>query len=158
MNIKGVLKESKIERLEEMEEIINQSAVCYVSFVNDDKPYLLPFNFGYESNKIYFHTAPAGKKLEIIKKNNNVCICFNIDNELFFRDKEVACSYGMKFKSVIASGRIKEIDDYQEKVRVMNFFMKKYTGKDFSYNAPAINNVKVFKTEIEEMTGKKYGY
>ncbi len=158
MNRKVVSRESKIENLEEMEDIINKADVCHVAFVDGDKPYVLPFNFAYDNKTVYLHCAPEGKKIEIIKSNNNVCISFDIDHELFHRDKEVACSYGMKFRSVIVTGKIVEIEDYNEKVISFNILMTKYTGKAFSYNAPAINNVKVFKVEIEEMTGKKYGY
>lgn len=140
------------------ENIINEAIVCRIALVDGEKPYILPFNFGYENKTLYLHSASEGKKIDIIKKNNNVSISFDIDHELFHRDEGVACSYGMKYRSVIITGKMTDINDYNEKVRVMNIFMLKYAGKEFSYNAPAIKNVKVFKVEIEEMTGKKYGY
>jgi uncharacterized protein len=154
----NALGEKKIDNLQEMEDIINKAIVCHIGFADGDKPYVLPFNFSYENKTIYLHSAMTGKKIDIITKNNNVCISFDIDHKLFYRDKEVACSYGMKFKSVLISGKIILIEDYNEKVRVLNTMMKKYAGEEFKYNSPAVNNVNVYKVEIKEISGKKYGY
>lgn len=151
------LPKREIKNPVEIEEIINKSLICHVGFVDNDKPYVLPFNFSYENNTVYLHTAPKGKKNDILKKNNNVCISFDIDSKMHFRDKEVACSYGMKYRSVIISGKAFIIEDYNEKVRIMNLFMNKYTGSsEFKYNPPAINNVNIYKIRIEEATGKKF--
>ena len=158
MNTKAPLRESKITDLHEMEEIINRAEVCHIAFVDGDKPYVLPFNFGYESKTIYIHSASVGKKTEIVKHNNNVCINFNIDHELFFRTKEVACSYGMRFKSVVANGTIHLLDDYDRKVHAMHIIMKKHSLGEFTFNAPAINNINVYKIIITNISGKKYGY
>lgn len=152
------LRESKIIDFNELEEIINKSVVCHIGFVDDDKPYVLPFNFGYTDKSVFIHSATTGRKTEIITKNNNVCLNFNIDNLLFFRDKEVACSYGMRFKSVMIFGKINLVEDYDDKINAMSLIMKKYTGESFKFNAPAINNVNVYEIKIEEITGKKYGY
>lgn len=150
------LPNREIKRFEEIEEIINKAMICHVGFADGDKPYVLPFNFGYENRTIYLHTAPEGKKNDILKKNNNICISFDIDSQLYFRNKEVACSYGMKYKSVVLSGKAIPVDNYEEKIRIMNIFMKKYTGEEFKYNAPAIKNVKIYRIETEEISGKKF--
>jgi len=141
----------------ELEEIIVKSNYCSLAMVDGDKPYVLPFNFGFDNEMIYLHSDPKGKKIDILEKNPNVCLNFTTDTELFFRDEHVACSYGMKYKSVVVYGEVEFIEDYDEKVKAMNVIMKQYTKKEFSYNAPAIRNVKVFKVIIKEMTGKAYG-
>lgn len=151
------LSKREIKDLKEIEEIINKTLICHVGFVDIDKPYVLPFNFTYENITVYLHSAPEGKKNDILEKNNNICISLYTDSELYFRHKEVPCSYSMKFRSVVISGKAFIIPEYDEKVRIMNLFMKKYTGSDdFKYNAPAINNVKIYKVLINEITGKKF--
>lgn len=54
----------------ELEEVINLSEVCYMAMVDENNlPYNLPFNFAYENNVLYFHSAPFGKKIDILKQN-----------------------------------------------------------------------------------------
>ena len=110
----------------------------------------------YENNTFYLHGASEGKKVEVLNKNNNVCITISIDHKLSFRHETVACSYSMKYKSIVASGKAISIDDYDEKCRCLNLIMKKYVKKEFKFNPPSINNIKIFKIEIENITGKKF--
>ncbi len=145
--------------LERIKYIIDRCDVCFLGMSEkNNEPYVLPFNFGYEDNIIYFHTGPGGKKLEILKDNPKVCVSFSTDHKLFFRHEQVACSYGMHYRSVIAYGKVEFIEDYDEKIKCMNIIMRKYTGKDFPYNAPAINNLIIFKLNVEKIEGKELGY
>ncbi len=140
-------------------EVINKCDVCYVGMIdNEGKPYVLPFNFGYEEGSIYLHMAPQGKKIDALSNNPDVCVAFSTDHELFHRHENVACSYGMKYRSVLAHGRVEFVEDFEEKVRIMNVTMQKYTGKDFSYNAPAIKNVTVCRVMVESIEGRLSGY
>ncbi len=144
---------------ERIKYIIDKCEVCFIGMSdNNNKPYVVPFNFGYEDGIIYFHTGPGGKKLDILKSNPYVSVSFSTDHKLFFRNEPVACSYGMYYRSVIASGKVEFVEDYEEKIKCMNIIMRKYTGKDFPYNAPAINNLVIFKLTPELIEGKELGY
>jgi hypothetical protein len=63
----------------------------------------------------------------------------------------------MKFKSVNAHGKVRFIEDYQEKYRIMKIFMLKYAGQDYEFSEPSIRNVVVMQVDIEKLTGKVYG-
>lgn len=144
---------------ERISEIINKCEVCYLGMVDEQgHPYVLPFNFGYEQGVIYLHSAAAGRKIDILKQNPNVCVTFSTDHQLFHRHEQVACSYGMRYRSALAFGKVVFIDDYQEKEKVLNVFMRKYAGRDFPYNAPAVNNVAIYKVEVSRLEGKESGY
>ncbi|MFO7873662.1 MAG: pyridoxamine 5'-phosphate oxidase family protein [Bacteroidales bacterium] len=148
-----------INNPEKIREIINKCDTCYVGMTDTEgKPYVLPFNFGYEEHVIYLHMAGEGKKIGILQHQPDVCVAFSTDHQLFHRNEGVACSYGMHYRSVLAYGRATFVDDYDEKVRIMNVTMRKYTGKDFSYNTPAINNVCICRIDIDKIEGKLSGY
>ena len=148
-----------ISNPEKIRGIIDKCEVCYVGMVDPEgKPYVLPFNFGYEDGSIYLHMAQQGKKMDVLRNNPHVCVAFSTDHKLFHRNEGVACSYGMHYRSVLAYGKAVFIEDYDEKVRIMNVTMEKYTGKKFSYNAPAINNVAVYHIEVSKIEGKLSGY
>ncbi len=152
-------KTTFLKELKEIEVIIKKCDTCHIAMVDENnKPYLLPFNFGYHEGTVYLHSDPNGKKIEILKKNPAVCINFTADHELFRQNEKVACSYGMRYRSVLVDGDVEFINDFDAKVDALNIFMKQYVDRDFTYSKPAINNVCVFKVEIKDFIGKTYGY
>lgn len=146
--------------IKEIENIIRSCKVCYVSMVDlAGKPYVVPMNFGYENNILYFHGYAEGKKIQILEKNPEVCIAFSTDEVLEWQNENVACSYFMKYKSVVVEGKVHFVHDLEEKKRILNIIMKHYTGRDdFSYNLPALKNVHVFYVPIEKATGRALKY
>ena len=142
----------------DQERIIKRAKICHVGMIDGDKPYVLAFNFGYENKTIYLHTSNYGGKLGILERNNNVCIEFDVDHELFYRDKEVACSWTWKYRSVIAHGKAEIIDDYEEKIKGLKIFMKNYSDINFKFSKPSVDNVIVIKIKIEKITGRQFKY
>lgn len=153
-----ILRNREITKQAELEQIINDADVCYVGMNDNGQPYVLPFNFAFNQSKIYLHCDNVGHKLDVLAKNPRVCINFNTGNELFYRNKEVACSWGMKYKSVNVFGIATIIEDYDEKYRIMKEFMIKYTGEEYEFSEPSIRNVKIIEITPDQLTGKKYGY
>ncbi len=148
----------EIVRKEEMLDVIKQCKFCHVGFVDGDMPYVLGFNFGYEDHKIYLHCAKEGKKLDILRKNNNVCVMFDTGHEFFHRHEHVACSYRMRYKSVMVTGKAYFVDNYDEKVKGLQILMKQYSDKHFEFSKPSVDNVVIIRIEIEKMTGRKFEY
>ena len=112
----------------------------------ENKPYVLPFNFGYKDGEIILHSAQQGKKIDILKNNNNVCVAFSTDYEMRYRDEHVACSYSWKYRSVLAYGKVEFITDFEKKVEALNAVMANYTQRDFKYNSPAVKDVNCWKS------------
>lgn len=144
----------------EVDQIINSCKTCTVAMVDlEGKPYVLPFNFGYKEGRLYIHSGPEGKKIDIWKKNPEVCISFSTDYELNIRHENVACSYSMKYRSVLFHGKVTPVTDLDEKDRILNIVMGKYTQRNnFSYNTPALKNVAVFEIEIQKQESRSYLY
>jgi uncharacterized protein len=144
----------------EIEEIINKCDACYLGMADGDGvPYVLPFNFGYHEGVLYLHAGPGGKKFAVLEENNRACATFSTDHELRGRHEDVACSFFMKYRSVILEGRIMMIEDFDEKISALNIIMKKYTGRgDYKYNAPALRNVQAFRLIVEKAGGRTFGY
>lgn len=153
------MKKFEITEITEIEKIIKESQVCNVSMNNNGEPYVIPMNFGYKDGIIYFHSAPNGKKIDLLKNDPSVCVSFYIGADLNVRHENVACSYSMKFKSVLAHGKIEFVEDIDKKKQMMNIIMKHYSGRDdFEYSNPAINNVCIFFLEPKTITAYNRGY
>lgn len=147
-----------IVKIEELEDIIKRLKVCHVGMVDGNVPYVLGFNFGYENKTIYLHCSQEGKKIEILKKNNNVCVYFDLDHDLFFRHEDVACSWRLRYRSVMGLGKAEFVTDYNEKIRGLEIFMKNYSEKEFAFNKPSVDNVCVIKITLDKITGRKFEY
>ena len=141
-----------------VEKIIADSKVCHVSMIDGEgMPYVLPMNFGYQDDRIYLHSAREGGHIRALRQNPNVCIIFTSNPSLAYQHEEVACSYRMKGFSLMCRGQVWFEEDFDEKVKALNIIMKQYTGKAFTYSAPAIKNVMVWIVEIESLSAKAFG-
>lgn len=147
-----------IEERHLIEEIISKNTICYVGMIDKGGfPYVIPMNFGYQDDVIYLHSAQEGKSIESIHINPNVCITFCGESSLTYQNEEVACSYRMKGSSVICRGKVVFEEDYDNKVKALDIMMKKYTTRAFTYSKPAVNNVKIWKVEIDSISSKVFG-
>ena len=61
-------KEREISDRNEIEAVILQADVCRLAMVDEASPYIVPLNFGFADNSLYFHSAHKGRKVDILKK------------------------------------------------------------------------------------------
>ena len=143
----------------ELEQIIQKCQFCNVAMVDgDNHPYVIPMNYGYQDDVLYLHGSKIGRKNEILSNNPEVCLSFSTDHELRYVNEEVACSWSMKYRSVLIFGKVEFIEDHEKKVEALNIIMAHYSDREFSFNAPAIREVNVYKVVIDKMEGRAYGY
>ncbi|MDA3866828.1 MAG: pyridoxamine 5'-phosphate oxidase family protein [Salinivirgaceae bacterium] len=147
-----------IENKDDQEEIIEKCDSCAMAMVDTDgKPYVVMMNFGYHDGYLYLHGDPQGKKMDILHKNPQICITMSTGHGIYKQNEEVACSYGMNYKSIVADGRIEFVDDYNQKVDALNIIMKQYVDRDFKYNEPAVKQVCIFKVKLTNLKAKNFG-
>ena len=141
-----------------IESVIRSCDVCFVGMVDENgTPYVLPMNFGYMDKMVYLHSAPNGRKIDILNNNKSVCITFSTDSELVYQHQQVACSYRMRSTSVIINGKVEFIEDDSAKWEALDIFMKNYSVDDFKYSKPAVRNVKVWKVKADTITCREFG-
>jgi len=149
-------REKEITDKTELEAVLHDGGICRIGMIDGKVPYLVPMNYGYADGKIYLHSALAGRKVDVLRKNNYVC--FEIENGTEIVENEEACSWGMRYKTIIGYGNILELEDPAEKRGGLALIMKKYSDKkDWDFPDQALNKVLVLRLDIESMTGKKSG-
>ena len=114
-------------------------------------------NFGYSDGVIYLHSAQEGRSVSILERNPKVCVTFSVDNTLVYQNEEVACSYRMRSKSVMAWGKVVFEEDFDRKVEALDIIMRQYSDREFRYGAPAVRNVKIWKVAVESVSCKEFG-
>ena len=146
-------KEKEIIDQSEIESIIRKSMVCRLGLTDNGTPYVVPLCFGYGNGALFFHSAKEGRKIEILKKNNQVCFEFDIAPEV--KAGKTACAWGMKYRSVIGFGKALFIEDPEERRQALDFIMEQYADGDFEYSDKSFEKALMIKVEISSMTGKK---
>jgi uncharacterized protein len=147
----------EIKETREIEDIISRSDVCRIAFAENNTPYIVTMNFGYsrgEDNCLYFHCAPQGRKLDMMRKNNLVCFEMDTDHKLYAGEK--GCDWGMNFSSVVGYGRLSIIENSEEKIKGLDCIMSHYSDrKDFSYDEKVLSRTSVLKLDILYVSCKK---
>jgi nitroimidazol reductase NimA-like FMN-containing flavoprotein (pyridoxamine 5'-phosphate oxidase superfamily) len=150
-------KEREISDMSEIESIMMNSDVCRIAFADANAPYIVTMNFGYcgiDNRRLYFHCAPEGRKIEMMKKNNFVC--FEMDTDHHLKTGKMACDYGMSYRSVVGYGYISIVNDEEERVRALDYILSHYSGnKKFTYKPETLERTMVLRLDIGEISGKQ---
>jgi hypothetical protein len=150
--------EKEVIDIIEIEKMLKKAVVCRLGLCINNKPYVVPMNFGYKNNCLYLHSAKEGKKIEMIKVNPRVCFEVEVDAELV-DGGEVACKWGMKFISVIGNGQARIIEERTEKKEALDILMSQYSERtEYEYQDKQLDAVAVIEIRIEDLSCKKSGY
>ena len=148
--------EREIKDSDTIEEIVRKATVCRLGLSDNGMPYVVPLSFGYEDNCLYFHSAPEGRKIEIIKANPNVC--FEVDVAEEYVAADVPCNWTVKYRSVIGFGKAHLLEGLEEKKRALNVILEHYSDRAYEYPEGAMDKVVVIRVDVESLTGKQSGY
>ena len=150
-------KDKEIVDEKVMVSIIEKAIICRVGMCWQDEPYVIPMNFGYGNNYIYLHSAREGRKLDILRNNDKVCLEFDVDVELV--QSQEACKVSMKYKSILIFGKAVILKDVVEKKTALDIIMHHYyyhnSPSVFHYSEDMLGKVIIVKVKVEEMTGKE---
>lgn len=149
-------KDREITDINKIIEIIEKCDSCNIALNNGEYPYIVPMNFGYkyENGKLslYFHSANAGTKIELLKKDNHAAFSMHTAHKLILDD--IACGSTMKYESVCGNGEIRLLND-DEKLGALTRLMDKYqTGKEHMFDEKAVLAVAVMELKVKNISGK----
>lgn len=148
--------EKEIKDRAEIERIVRQAGVLRLAMVDGDRPYIVPMSFGYADGKIYCHAANEGMKIDILRRNRNVCFEIEVDVETVRAN--VSCDAGMKYRSVIGFGVATIGADDESKRRALDVICDQYGMEKQDYPDKALAGTTAIEILIESMTGKASGY
>lgn len=153
------MRRTDSEITDELEKInvIEECKVCRIGMNDDGNVYIVPLNFGYTYNDsrlvLYFHCAKAGRVIEVIKENNNVCIEMDCEHSLVTAD--FPCKYGYTYASLIGNGTANIVENTSDKIAALKILMKHQTGKEFFFDQKMVGSVTVIKVNVADFSCKK---
>ena len=149
--------EREIKDRKDIDAIIERAKVCRIGLAEANMPYIVPMNFGYRGNYLYFHCAKAGRKIDIIRQNSNACFEMDIDHTLL-KPEDRPCGWNAKYQSVIGFGQVYIVENTEEKAEALNILTEHYEGDYYPFSRDELENLSIIKIEITSVTGKRAGY
>ena len=120
----------------------------------DGYPYGFPLNYSYWNGCICFHCAQQGHKLDNIDFTNKVSFCVVTKSEI------LANKFDTDYESAVVFGKAVEVAEYSEKkdilLSVINKYSADYVQAGKNYMEKYWDETKVFKIEIDYLTGKAH--
>ena len=118
---------------------------------DDEYPYAVPLSFVYTEDKIVFHCAAEGHKLDAIRRNPKVSFC------VIAQDKIIPEDFNTLYRSAIAFGRARILEDEEKRAYIRTLAGKYAPG--LSKEADAYINsdwsgFAVVVVDIDHLTGK----
>ncbi len=137
---------------EECIRILKEQPRGVLSMIGDNGyPYGIPLDHWYSDNKLYFHCAKTGHKIDAIASCDKVSYC--VMDEGYRKDGE----WALNINSVVVFGRVHIIDDEDKKREICTALVRKFTD-DEEYLQKELTNafprVNCLELTIEHMTGK----
>jgi uncharacterized protein len=137
-----------------LEEILSKSKICRLGIMDQDLPYVLPFNYGYRNKCIYIHSASEGKKIDLLKKNNKVCFEIEYNAEIVKDDK--SCKWATKYRSIVGYSEVDIITDFEAKKQALDIIMQHNGSTVINiYEDKQVEAIVILKVRITNLTGKQ---
>lgn len=146
----------EIKDMDAIIRVMERCDVCRLALHDEEYPYILPLNFGMrlEDGRIvlFFHGADAGRKYELIRKDNRVSFEMDCAHKLVTDEENGSCT--MEYESVIGRGRIEFVAE-EDKYDALCVLMRQYHREDFAFNRAVIPRTTVMRLVVESVTGKQ---
>ena len=116
-------------------------------------PYAVPISYVYDDGKLYFHSAMSGHKVDAIRNCDKASFCV-ID-----QDCVRPAEYTTYFRSVIAFGRIRIVEDESEKLAIARILGNRYNPNQEDALQKELEHglarMLAIRFDIEHLTGKE---
>ncbi|MBQ3404526.1 MAG: pyridoxamine 5'-phosphate oxidase family protein [Oscillospiraceae bacterium] len=140
---------------EETRDILRRGTSGVLALSGDEGyPYALPISYLYDGGKLYFHCAKAGHKIDAIARSDKASFCV-ID-----QDQTAPEIFTTLYRSAIAFGRIRIMEDDPDKRRAIERLADKYApGGDTAHRDSSIerewSRLNMLELTIEHLSGKE---
>ncbi|WP_371381767.1 pyridoxamine 5'-phosphate oxidase family protein [Sporomusa aerivorans] len=147
-------RKKQVLSLAENIQVLNRGTSGVLAVSGDaDYPYAVPLSYVYHDNKIFFHCAKSGHKLDAIARSEKVSFCV-ID-----KDQVVPEEYTSYFRSVIVFGKARILVDEAERRSALETLSARYSPDHEQGRLQEIERefkaVCMIELTIEHMSGKE---
>jgi nitroimidazol reductase NimA-like FMN-containing flavoprotein (pyridoxamine 5'-phosphate oxidase superfamily) len=107
-----------------IEEFLRDGRVAHVALVLNGGPRVIPFLYHYETGHIYVHGSPANATLAMLSDGREASVVVTTLVELVA--SKTASNHTANYRSVVAYGHGRRVEDLAEKRRVLDAMTDRY--------------------------------
>ncbi len=148
--------EREVINIEDIFDILQRCDTIRIGMNGGDCPYVIPMTFGCELTDgriiIYFHSAGAGRKWEILNRDPHICVEADLYYKVAKRENgDITAIY----ESVIGTGIAERLTDQKDKVDALKCMLTHYKESGFPVTScNGLPRVEVFRVVLDEVSGK----
>ncbi|NRD78059.1 pyridoxamine 5'-phosphate oxidase family protein [Bacillus sp. BRMEA1] len=107
-----------------IDHFLSTARTGYLGLADGDIPYVVPLNFIWMNEAIYFHGAAQGRKIEVIQANPNGC--FTVSEDYGTMVSPIPAKTDTAYMSVMLFGGLEPVNDIEEATAAMQGMLDKY--------------------------------
>lgn len=135
-------------------EVLERGTSGVLAVLGDDGyPYTVPLSYVLDNGRLLFHSARTGHKIDALKRCDKATFCV-ID-----KDDIVPDEFTTYFRSVVAFGRARILDEEEDRRRALETLAAKYTPDDEEGRLREvdgqIDRTSMIELSIEHLSGKE---
>ena len=139
---------------EECERILGRCTSGVLALTGDGGyPYAVPLSYVYAGGAIIFHSAVQGHKVDAIRRDSRCSFC------VIEQDQIMPAEFTTYFRSVIAFGRIRILEEADEKVQALRLLGRRYSPNDepgLQHEIDkSLDHVLLLCLDIDHLSGKQ---
>jgi nitroimidazol reductase NimA-like FMN-containing flavoprotein (pyridoxamine 5'-phosphate oxidase superfamily) len=136
--------------------VLDSGVLAHVGYVIDGQPFVTPTAYWREGRKLYWHGAAASRMLAAVGEGRPVCLTVSfLDGFVVGRS---GFAHSLNYRSVMAFGRARLIDDLAAKRAAMDAFIGRlYPGRPATLRPATeaeLKQITVAEMTIEEAAAK----
>jgi nitroimidazol reductase NimA-like FMN-containing flavoprotein (pyridoxamine 5'-phosphate oxidase superfamily) len=149
-------KDRLMKTSRDMELFLERMPVGRLALTTAEGPYIVPVNYVFFTESIYFHSGLAGRKMEALRADPRVCfLADEIGPQVLWNQ---GCGISQIYRSVVCFGKADFVEGQAEKRAVLEKMVQKYVPA--GYSPPPLKDENIQKTAvvrivIEAMSGKE---
>jgi nitroimidazol reductase NimA-like FMN-containing flavoprotein (pyridoxamine 5'-phosphate oxidase superfamily) len=137
-------------------EVLDRAFLAHVGFVVGGQPFVIPTLFGREEDTLYLHGSAASRMLNQLSGGIPVCVNATVVEGIVLARS--AFHHSMNYRSVVAFGTARKIDDPERKMRALEIVSEHViAGRWADVRPPTDKELKattVLELQIEEASAK----
>jgi hypothetical protein len=141
--------------------LLHRGEIAHIASHWDLQPFLNPTTYYYDEagHRLIFHSNIAGRIRANIERHPEVCVEVSEFGKLL--PSNIALEFSLQYRSVIVYGKVRIIEDENEKRDVLHKLIHKYFGdmqidKDYrSATDKELKRTSVYEIQIDSWSGKE---
>ena len=149
-------KDRQVTDPEKIREIIAACDCCRLGLCDYGRAYIVPLDFGFTEREgrytFYFHSARAGRKIDLIRQAG--WASFEMDTGHEAVPDETACEYTARFQCVMGGGPVSLLETAEEKRAGLAAVMAHVSGEagPWTFSEAMLERTQVIRLKAEELT------